>query len=373
MILLLLFLLPPTELAAQHSGETGEKINIGLLIPDSKSLAAREGASLAVRLANERGGINGSHIFLIVRSMEGPWGTGSKQAVSLIFEDHVVAILGSHDGRNAHLAEQASAKTRVVFLSAWSSDPTLAQAFVPWFFNCVPNDIQQSETLAGEIFDRRKFTKVAVISGKDYDSESTLKFLTDQVKQAGKPGMLLIKPDDYGRDMESVVERLKKSGADCIILLVQPPVSLKIMERLRKDNIHIPVYCSLAQLDEDKMGNSSSVKNYDATFVCPVDLTGKSVSAFRDAYLKEYGHMPGEVASFAFDGMNILIDGIRKGGTQYVDIMNAIKGSSCKGVTGLIRFDDKGNRMGKPELAVIRNGIPVLRSVSGRVMELSVH
>ena len=84
--------------------------------------------------------------------MEGPWGTGSKQAVNLVFDEEVVAMLGSHDGRNAHLVEQVSAKSRVVFLSAWSGDPTLAQAFVPWFFNCVPNDLQQADVLIEEIY-----------------------------------------------------------------------------------------------------------------------------------------------------------------------------------------------------------------------------
>ncbi len=83
--------------------------------------------------------------------MEGPWGTGSKQAVELIFDEEVWAILGSHDGRNAHLVEQVSAKSRVVFMSAWSGDPTLSQAFVPWFFNCVFNDLQVSDVLIDEI------------------------------------------------------------------------------------------------------------------------------------------------------------------------------------------------------------------------------
>ena len=46
--------------------------------------------------------------------------------------------MGSHDGRNAHLVEQVATKSQVVFLSAWASDPTLSQAFVPWFFSCVP-------------------------------------------------------------------------------------------------------------------------------------------------------------------------------------------------------------------------------------------
>ena len=107
--------------------------------------------------------------------MEGPWGTGSKQAVDLIFEDEVWALLGSHDGRNAHLVEQASAKSIVTFVSVWSSDPTLSQAFIPWFFNCVPSDDQQAVALIDEIYSKRKFSRVATITDNSYDSNQSLK------------------------------------------------------------------------------------------------------------------------------------------------------------------------------------------------------
>ena len=164
-----------------------DTISIGLLIQDNNSVAARQAAELAVLRANEKGGVNGVPVHLVVRSMEGPWGTGSKQAVSMIFDENVVAILGSHDGRNAHLVEQVSAKSRVSFFSAWTGDPTLAQAFVPWFFNCVYNDIQQSEALIEEIYNKRKLGKIAVISDNGYDSGSMLKNFLEKLESEGKP------------------------------------------------------------------------------------------------------------------------------------------------------------------------------------------
>ena len=145
-----------------------------------------QGAELAIREANEKGGLNGFRFQLIVRSMEGPWGTGSKEAVNLIFEEKVWALLGAHDGRNAHIVEQAATKSIVVFVSAWASDPTLSQAFVPWFFNCVPNDNQQASSLIEEIYNKRNFNKVAVISGDDYDSKMTLNCFLKASAKSGK-------------------------------------------------------------------------------------------------------------------------------------------------------------------------------------------
>jgi branched-chain amino acid transport system substrate-binding protein len=143
------FACPYPAVSQIHDSQAGN-IKIGLLIPDNGSIAAVQGAELAIREANENGGLNGRHFQLIIRSMEGPWGTGSKEAVNLIFEEKVWALLGSHDGRNAHTVEQAATRSIVVFVSAWTSDPTLSQAFVPWFFNCVPNDNQQAASLTKE-------------------------------------------------------------------------------------------------------------------------------------------------------------------------------------------------------------------------------
>jgi len=163
-ILLSVFILASSKeaFALQYQKKLNEPIKIGLLIADSTAIEARNGAELAIKEVNEKGGIHGRRIELITRSMEGVWGSGSSEVVDMVFNEDVWAILGSHDGRNAHLVEQVIAKTRVVFLSAWASDPTLSQAYVPWYFSAVPNDIQQANALIEEIYTHRKHEKVLV-------------------------------------------------------------------------------------------------------------------------------------------------------------------------------------------------------------------
>ena len=119
--------------------------------------------------------------------MEGPWGTGSKQAVSMIFDEKVVAMLGSHDGRNAHLVEQVSAKSRVVFLSAWSGDPLFPRHLCHGFSIAYYNDLQQADALFEEIYNKRNLNKIAVVSDNRYDSGSTLKNFLKKAESKGKP------------------------------------------------------------------------------------------------------------------------------------------------------------------------------------------
>ena len=337
----------------------GDTIRIGLLIQDNNSVAARQAAELAVIRANEKGGVNGIPISLVVRSMEGPWGTGSKQAVTLIFDENVVAILGSHDGRNAHLVEQVSAKSRVVFLSSWSGDPTLAQAFVPWFFNCVFNDIRQSEALIEEIYDKRKLAKIAVIADAGYDSGSILKNFLSKVESQGRSSPMQIVYNDTGEDFKDIPEKVKSAGIDCIILFVQPPASLKLVDQLRLNHLSIPVYCSMAQLDENKIPHRDLKIYENVRFVSSENLSGKPGISFSEDYRKKYGNSPGALASSAFDGMNILIEAIRRAGTEREKLQKAVAGIKYEGVTGVIQFDEKGNRKGTPGFVEIKNGIPV--------------
>jgi ABC-type branched-subunit amino acid transport system substrate-binding protein len=65
------------------------------------------------------------------------------------------------------------------------------------------------------------------------------------------------------------------------------------------------------------------------------------------------------VANYAFDGMNLLIEAIRKSGSGYEKIQKALSEIRYNGVTGTIQFDERGNRKGIPGFVEIKNGISV--------------
>jgi len=348
-----LFILPVT---AQKT----EPIKIGLLIQDKASLAAKQGAELAIKMANEKGGVNGRPFQLITKNMEGPWGTGSKQAVDLIFENEVWALMGSHDGRNAHLVEQAATKSTVVFISAWSSDPTLSQAFVPWFFNCVPNDRQQADELIEEIYNKRKFTRVATIVDNTYDSNQALKSFLKNLKLAGKNEPVHFLFDNYIVELDVLADQIIKAEVNCIVLFCQPSASLKIIRLMRQRKMNKPVFGFLSILNENKL-SGKELQEFDNIMLVPSGTwTGSKNLAFRQKYQKLYGKMPGMVAAYAFDGMNLLIEAIRTSGApEREKIQQALSKIHYEGVTGRIQFDSKGNRSGSIDLKGTKNGVPV--------------
>lgn len=355
-----LFLL--SSLILSLSAQQPETVKIGLLIQDKACLAARQGAELAVRRANENGGVNGHALQLLVRSMEGPWGTGSKQAVHLIFEENVWALLGSHDGRNAHLVEQAATKSTVVFISAWASDPTLSQAFVPWFYNGVPTDNQQADAWIDEIYHKRKMNRVATITDLTYDSNMALKSYLQRLRQAGKNEPVQFLWKDYSTNLNALADQINKSGTHAIILFCSPSISLKLIRLLRQQNMKQPVFGSISILNEDVL-SLQELREFDNMLLVPSLLSASKSQIFRQAYQKTYGTSPGMVAAYAFDGMNVLIEAIRISGSQDREsIQQSLSKIRYEGVTGLVQFDARGNRVGTCGTMMVKNGIPEVGS-----------
>lgn len=355
----LLALIVPDMQASQNQERSYDTIKIGLLIPDNKSKAARHGTEMAIRKANENGGFNGRPFKLVVRSMEGPWGTGSKEAVNLIFEEEVWAIMGSHDGRNAHLVEQVATKARIVFLSAWTSDPTLSQAFVPWYFSCVPNDNQQASSLIEEIYNKRKINKVAAVADIGYDSKLALDSFLKKTKIAGKADPLQLFYDNSDQDFNVLLDQINKADVNGIILFGQPSASLRLIQQMQQRKMNQPVFGSLYVLGEKELSDPELKKNGSIVLVSSGYWLRSKGLTFQQEFQRIYGNMPGEVAAYAYDAMNLIIEGIRNAGLDRDKIQKSLSKIHYEGVTGVIQFDDKGNRVGPAGLVEIKNGIPV--------------
>ncbi len=339
----------------------GETIKIGLLIPDKEALAAKHGAELAIRKANRKGGYSGLPFQLVVRSTEGPWGTGSKESVSLVFDDEVVAIMGSLDGRNAHLAEQVATKTRLIFLSSWATDMTLSKAFVPWYFRCLPNDKQQAISLIQEIYIKRKIKNVAIIGTDNYDSRNAVNTFIKVTKSMNvtPPEQFLYKVS--GRNFQEIFTEIEKNGIEAILLFGKPAFASEIIPLFQQYNTKQPVFGSLSILDDQKASSPDWSILEDIIMISSGQWFTEKGIAFQKEFQKVYGYQPGPVAAYAFDGINVIIEVIKNTGPDRDKIIDAFSKIDYKaGITGEIQFDKNGNRICKVGLMIINDGNPLV-------------
>jgi ABC-type branched-subunit amino acid transport system substrate-binding protein len=134
---------------------------------------------------------------------------------------------------------------------------------------------------------------------------------------------------------------------------------MRIITQLRERKMNQSVFGSLSLLDENEIPGQDMKYYENVVLISPGNLSGSKGLAFREEFQKTYGKLPGAVAAYSFDGMNLLIEAIRKAGPDRENIQKALSKIHFEGVTGLIQFDDKGKRMGTPGLIEIKNGVPV--------------
>ena len=340
------------------SSATAE-IKIGLLIPDPEKLAAKHGAELAIREANYKGGYSGRLFQLVVRSTEGPWGTGSKESVNLVFDDEVVAIMGSLDGRNAHLVEQVAAKTRIICLSAWATEMTLSQAFVPWHYRCVPNDDQQATSLIKEIYEKRKIINVAIIGTEDYDSRNAVHSFIRTAASMNMPAPKQYLYRSSAGDLKMFLKDMDQFDIEAVVLLAGSLMASDIIPLLKEQNMNQPVFGSFSVMDDQKACNPNWNVFEGLNLVSPGHWFTEKGIAFQKAFQETFGYQPGAAAAYAYDGINRIIEVIQKSGPDRDKIIDAFAEINyTTGVTGEIRFDPNGNRMGIPGIMTIKNGNP---------------
>lgn len=355
--IILIYALLPQTVSAQYTA-TDSIISIGLLVNNSTGLAAKNAAQLAVGIANKNEDLNGKQFKVVTRSMEGPWGTGSKEAVNLVFNERVWAILGSHDGRNAHLAEQVIAKTKVVLLSAWASDPTLSQAYVPWFYNCVPTDIQQAEVLINEIVKNQKINKIAVIVQESYDAKKALKYMKEQIQSVGNHEPYVSSFSFCLNSTEVFVKKIREDAIEAIIILGNQEQSWELLGLLRKKELKTPFFGTISMLGardlsriEDRNPSNLTVPNSgnwmkSNTFRSLNGIDGSNI-------------ISNAVAAYTFDGINILINAIKSSGFNRDKLYETISKTNYNGLTGKIQFDKNGNRLNDMNLVKIANEDPI--------------
>ena len=336
-----------------------DTIKIGLLIQDNKSTAAAHGAEMAINKSNLFATRSGRYFKLETRNMEGPWGTGAKETVNLVFGEDVWAVIGSVDGRNSHLAEQVSAKTHIPFISAWSGDPTLAQAFIPWYFSCVPNDLQQAAVIIGSIHKRNGSGKIVIVSDDSYDSRMAAGSFVKRAVSEGKPEPAILYYDTVSGIPGDIAGKIKKESGSCLVIFGQKGLALKLINELRKAKINCYIFGSLLMFGEKEFTGAELEALGGTTLVSPGYLFGKQGKDFSHEFFQLHGYKPGAAAAFSYDAVNLILDAIKNAGNDRSRLKECIAGIKHEGITGQIVFDAKGNRAGNASLMKIENNRPV--------------
>lgn len=335
----LLALALPFRAASQSNA-----ITLGLLLPDSGHSHIVAAAELAIDQANAAGGYMNREFKLLIRSTEGFWGAGSKESVSLVYEDKVRAIIGALDGRNGHLAEQVATKSHLTYIETYATEPTLSQAFVPWFKRMVPNDNQQSDLILDQI-NKEEAGSIAILSIESYDCRYAVRSLTKALARETGQAPRVINLGATEIHQADVINTILSTKADHLVIPYDAPYLKDLIITLGEEKPNLKIYGTLHfTMGMEKRGADQAA--YEGSYMITPNMSGVSLPALPDSH-----------AACMYDAVNLLINAIRKVGCDRIAITDYISQSTFTGLTGKISFDELGNRQEAARLIHIRNGI----------------
>jgi ABC-type branched-subunit amino acid transport system substrate-binding protein len=144
----------------------------------------------------------------------------------------------------------------------------------------------------------------------------------------------------------------KTKNADCVVFFGKANFLVLLSASLKK-NGHSIILAPYLLMEENLSMYLSELN--DIIILSPgefmINKNERFVADFKNAYRKQ----PGAIEAYAFDAINIVIQGIRQSGDRSSLYRNISK-INHNGVTGEISFDASGNRKVLPGLIKIYNG-----------------
>jgi branched-chain amino acid transport system substrate-binding protein len=327
--------------------------------PDQKlGTAMLHGAQLAIEEANAHGGYGGKPFKLMVHNDQAVWGASSNEIVKMAYDDKVWAMLGSISGDSTHIALRVTLKTEVPIVNSASTDPTIPETIIPWYFTTIQDDRVQSYTLARRIYSDLKLERIALLRVNDrYGRFGVLKF-KDASRRLGHPVVIEQKYMPADTDFRRPLRIINESNADGIVIWGDAAAAGGILKQMREMGMKQPVFGSFRVLGDDLLRIAGAaaegleiVYPFDPTRDDPVWL------AFNQRFEKRFGAKPETFASLAYDTMSILLRAICEAGLNRGRIRDALTGvQHYKGVTGEMQFDPNCKNIVPMYLATVHDG-----------------
>ena len=356
--LLLSVLFPVFFLGLVHADSVKIGFNVpltGFAAADGKS--ALNGAKLAVKQANQAGGINGKMIELVVYDDQ----ASPKQAVpisnKLIEKDKVVAaISGSYSGAT-RAAAGVFQSAEIPYISAYAVHPEITKAGNYVFRTSFMGEVQgrAGAKLIGATLQRKRV--VLITLKNDFGKSLAAGFK----EAAGQFNLQIVNEYEYSikdRQFGPIVAKVKADAPEAIYATGYFFTAGPLVSQLRAAGITVPV---IGQEGYDSEQFIKIAGKASEGTIITTSLDRDSNSSETRSFISEFeamaGHKVDMVAASGHTAMKVLVAAMKKAGTTSPSaIRNAIAQTNLVASTGSISFNDLGEVRKNVQVQVVRDG-----------------
>src|SRR5579864_5948569 len=356
------------------------EIRIGFLAPlydhPDQILGNRmlNGAQMAIDEANTAGGYCGKPFRIVTHNDydnwqistaatgaskdSAIWGAAANDAVRMIYDDKVWAMFGSISSESTHIALRLTLKAETPLVNSASTDPTIPETIIPWYFTDIQDDRVQGYTLARHIYTELGLKRVAILRVNDrYGRFGVIKF-RDASRRLGHPVVIEQKFKRGDTDFRRQLQVIEDSRVEAIVLWTDIGPAAMILQQMQELGMKQRVFGSHRTLGDELIQLAgSAAEGFEAVY--PYDPTRDDPrwKDFVGRYEARYHEKPDHFAALAYDQMKILLDAICRAGLNKGRIRDALTATETyKGVTGDMVFDPNCKNIAPLFLAHVHNG-----------------
>jgi branched-chain amino acid transport system substrate-binding protein len=324
------------------------------------------GAQLAVDEANAAGGYGGKPFKLMLHNDSAIWGASSNEVVKMVYDDKDWAMFGSISGDTTHIALRASLRAEIPIVNSASTDPTIVETTIPWYFSVLQDDRTQNYTLARLIYSDLGLKRVAILRVNDRYGRFGVGKFRDASRRLGHPVVIEQKFMQYDTDFTRQLKVISDSRVDGIVLWTDQPQAAMILRQMRELGMKQRVFGSHRTLGSELVKQAGpAAEGFQAVYPYNPDSKDPAWLAFQARYEAKYHEQPEQFSALAYDQMQILLRAICEAGLNRAMIRDALYGTvSYHGVTGPMQFDPNDKQIRDMYLGTVHDGHIEYREIS---------
>src|SRR5262245_50419887 len=303
-------------------------------------------------------GLGGAKLDVVFADNQGTPAAGQNQALRLITEEKVVALIGAYQSGITVTASAMAERHGIPFITPESVAANLTERGFKWFFRATPvagdfaraySDFLKEQKAAGQ-----KVASIAVVNENAGDGNAVARGIREVFAKEGHNVTLVIPYSTNTTDVQPQVLKLKEKSPDVVIFISYTSDAILYAKTMKDLNWKPAIMIA----DNAGFNDPSFVSSSGALVEGLVNRSsfapgkpGTLSALVNDLYKKKNNVDLDDASARAMQGMLILADAInRAGSTDAAKIQAALRATDLKVnqvVTGYngVKFDEKGQNI----------------------------
>jgi len=332
----------------------------------SYGTSAKNAIELAIKQLNDKGGVEGKKLSLVVADNKSDATEGANAMQKLVSQDKVVAVIGPNLSSSCIAASAINSGAKIPAISPMGTNPNVTvdpatKKTRPYNFRACFIDPFQGTVMANFASKTLNVKKAAIMidNSSDYAKGLAQFFKESFIKNGGT----VVSEEFYlqkDTDFKATLTKIRSAQPDFLYIPGYYQEVGLIVKQARELDINVPM-AGGDGWDSSKLpelaGAASLNNTYFSSLYSPDD-TSPLNKEFVEEYKKAYGQAPDVFAALAYDSTLIIAQAIKDAkSTDPAKITEAMaKISGLQGVSGSVTFDEFHNPVKSAVIIEFKDG-----------------